>query len=241
MTAAKLVDMTSEDVAAPKRRGRPRVRHEFVEREIKENAARLFAERGVAGTTLQDIADATGMTRQAVYHYVANKDQLFADLVSEIAEEPAHLLHDINVSGPLAPGEKLRKMAEALALHQMASPDRFRLMIRSEADLPGELAEVYSSSRRRVLRELITAIDTGTRAGDFRAVNPRTAALGVIGMLNWIAWWYQEGDDQEAVAAELAEMAVQSVAAPDSARDDAHALIEGIERQLTQLKRIVDA
>lgn len=245
------MDMTPEEVTpeevtreevTPKRRGRPRARHEVVEREIKENAAKLFAERGVAGTTLQDIADSMGMTRQAVYHYVANKDQLFADLVREVAEEPAQLLHEITVLDSLAPSEKLRTMAKTVALHQMANPDRFRLMIRSEADLPADLAEVYGSSRRRVLRELITAIDAGTRSGDFRAVNPRTAALGVIGMLNWIAWWYQEGDDQEAVAAELADMAVQAVAAPetDSAPDSARSLIRGMESQLAQLKLIVE-
>lgn len=214
----------------------------MVEREIKENAARLFAERGVAGTTLQDIADATGMTRQAVYHYVTNKDELFAQLVAEIAEEPAQLLHQINTMAQLAPREKLRQMAKSIALHQMSSADKFRLMIRSEADLPAELARTYSASRRTVLKELITVIDDGMSVGSFRDVNPRTAALGIIGMLNWVAWWYRPGDDDSAAAAELAEMAVQSVSADASTAASTPSvprLLKSMESDLGHLKRML--
>ncbi|MGV9293884.1 TetR family transcriptional regulator [Amycolatopsis sp. NPDC003676] len=210
----------------PKRRGRPNVRRELVEREIKENAARLFAERGVAGTTLQDIADATGLTRQAVYHYVASKDDLFAQLVSEIADQPAQLLHEINALEGLDPVAKLRRMARSLALNQMADPDRFRLMIRSESDLPEHLATSYRASRRRVLKELVEVIDGGIADGSFRNVNARTAALGVIGMLNWIAWWHQDGGDDQETADQLAEMAVRTVRSDD--RTPESPTVEGI-------------
>lgn len=232
----------TEASATPKRRGRPNVRRELVEREIKENAARLFAERGVAGTTLQDIADATGLTRQAVYHYVANKDELFGQLVSEVAAEPAQLLHEINAIEGLDPATRLYRMAESIALNQMASPDRFRLLIRSEADLPESLAEGYRSSRRQVLRELTAVIDAGITAGQFRDVDARTAALGVIGMLNWIAWWYREGDDRAAIAAQLSDMAVHALRAEGAVQQsDPGPLgaISDLRRDLDRLERLV--
>ncbi|KXP06615.1 TetR family transcriptional regulator [Tsukamurella pseudospumae] len=239
--AAPAPEVNAEPAPA-KRRGRPSVRRELVEREIKENAARLFAERGVAGTTLQDIADATGLTRQAVYHYVANKDELFAQLVSEVAAEPAQLLREINAIEELDPATKLNRMAESIALNQMASPDRFRLLIRSEADLPESLADGYRTSRRQVLRELTAVIDAGVSAGAFRDVDARTAALGVIGMLNWIAWWYRDGDDRAAIAAQLAEMAVRSLRSAEAPREgEAGPLgaIEDLRRNLDRLERMV--
>jgi AcrR family transcriptional regulator len=60
-------------------------RRELVENEIYENAIRLFAERGFAGTSLQDIADALGITRPALYYYVKSKDELLAKLAADVA------------------------------------------------------------------------------------------------------------------------------------------------------------
>lgn len=229
------------DTPTPRRRGRPRVRRELVEREIKENAARLFAEKGVAGTTLQDIAEATGLTRQAVYHYVANKDDLFTQLVNEIADEPAQLMHQVNEMDQLGPREKLQRMADVLAVQQMRNGDRFRLMIRSESDLPEALAQTYAASRRAVLKELITVIHDGIGAGVFRPVDPRTAALGIVGMLNWIAWWHRPGDDERAVAAELSDMAVRSVLAdqPSTSVLSVPRLIRSMRQELDQLDRML--
>ena len=49
--------------------------------EILEHATRLFAERGYDGTTLQDIADAIGITRPGLYNYISSKEQLLATLL----------------------------------------------------------------------------------------------------------------------------------------------------------------
>lgn len=219
------------------------MRRELVEREIKENAARLFSERGVAGTTLQDIADATGLTRQAVYHYVANKDELFIQLVSEIAGQAAQILHQVNAMPDVSPPDKLRCMAQSMARHQMANADRFRLIIRSEGDLPEHLAESYDTSRRQVLKELIEVIKAGVDDGSFRAVNARTAALGIIGMLNWIAWWHLDGSEDEVAANELADMVVRTVIGQDS--EPQPPTVEGIlahvRLELDEVQRLADA
>jgi AcrR family transcriptional regulator len=42
--------------------------------EILEHATRLFAERGYDGTTLQDIADAIGITRPGLYNYISRRN-----------------------------------------------------------------------------------------------------------------------------------------------------------------------
>lgn len=216
-------------------------RRELVEREIMEQATRLFADKGLASTTLQDIADATGLTRPALYHYVANKDELFARLVSEIAEEPAVLLHEINQRTELDPAAKVREMATSIALHQMQTQDRFRLLIRSEAELPAALAETYRQSRRRVLREFTTAMNEGIGAGVFRAADPRVAALGIIGMLNWIAWWHHPGDtdSDRDTAQQLADMAVSAVTDPhaDGAEPGPGRVIAQMRQQLDYLEQ----
>lgn len=225
--------MTRED--APRGRN---PRRELVEKQILDQATRLFAEKGFASTTLQDVADATGLTRPALYHYVANKDELLSRLISESTATPAAVLHEINERPELGPTEKLRKMATAIAIGQAETADRFKLIIRSEADLPESLSHTYHQSRRHVLKEFVTVIERGIEAGEMRPVDPRTAALGIIGMLNWIAWWHQPGDPDSArtVATQLADMAVRTVAQDDGTP----AVPEGPERAISMLRQDLD-
>jgi AcrR family transcriptional regulator len=201
--------------AAAARGGGPR--RDLMESQIMEAATRLFADRGFAGTSLQDIADATGLTRPALYHYFGSKEDLLSRLVSELTEGPADELGEIRARTPATATERLRAMAFAVALRQATQPARFRVLVRSEAELPGALSKVYDQGRRRVLKEFSSVIDEGVRQGEFRPVDPRVAALGVIGLCNWVAWWHRPGDQRadQGVAEALADMAVASVVQRD--------------------------
>jgi AcrR family transcriptional regulator len=193
-------------------------RRGLVEAQIMEEATRLFADKGFAGTSLQDIADATGLTRPALYHYFGSKEDLLFRLVSELAEGPAEQLEEIRSRTTDTAPDRLRAMAFAVSLQQASNPSRFRLLVLSENELPDGLAKSYSQARKRVLQAFSTVIDEGVRAGELRPVDPRTAALGIIGLCNWVAWWHHPGDersDQE-VAKALSDMAVASVITQDN-------------------------
>lgn len=193
-------------------------RRALVENEIYEQATQLFAERGFAGTSLQDIANALGVTRPALYYYVKSKDEILERLVVETAETTASELAAIASDKSEDSIAKLRRMATLITAHQAEQPARFRLLILSEAELPEKLAEGYLRGRRRSLKAVAQVIDDGIRAGVFRAVDPRLAALGVIGMCNWTAWWFTPGgsDAPEDVAEQFGEMAVASVRRVDT-------------------------
>jgi AcrR family transcriptional regulator len=196
--------------------GRASTRRALVEQEIYEQATRLFAERGFAGTSFQDIADAVGLTRPALYHYVRNKDELLARLVAEFTEDPAASIAAEAARRDRDPAEKIRAIVAANVRRQGEHAARFRLLIRSEADLPAEVAASYAANRRSVLRSVASVIGDGVRSGAFRDVDPRVAALGVLGLSNWVAWWYQPGghDDLAKICDELADLAVAGLRRP---------------------------
>lgn len=50
---------------------------------LVEEATKLFAERGFAATSLDDVARAASVTRGAVYHHFAGKQALFSAVVEE--------------------------------------------------------------------------------------------------------------------------------------------------------------
>ncbi len=213
-------------------------RRELVENEMYEQATRLFAERGFAGTSLQDIADAIGITRPALYYYVKSKDELLAKLVTEVTDGPLNELKELVAHTDLDPVGRLRALVEIIVRRRATQPARFRLLIRSEAELPDELTAAYDDSRRAVLKTIAEVVEDGIRAGQFRPVDARVAALGVLGMCNWVAWWFHPGgrDDVETVTDQLAEMAIAALRRPDHHTLDG----EGPEAALKMLRQDLD-
>lgn len=223
--------------------GRANTRRALVEQEIYEQASRLFAERGFAGTSFQDIADAVGLTRPALYHYVKNKDELLARLVAEFTVDPAASIAAEAARTDRDPAQKIRAIVAANVRRQGEHADRFRLLIRSEADLPAGIAASYAANRRAVLRSVASVISEGVRSGVFREVDPRVAALGVLGLSNWVAWWYQPGghDDLARICEELADQAVAGLRRPGDGApaQSAAEAISGLREGLDRLERLL--
>ncbi len=124
---------------------RPSPRRDLLEADILERAERLFAERGFAGTILADVAEAAGLTRPALYYYVRSKEGLLSKVLARVSQSSVERLGRITSDSGARATDKLRGIAHNLALTQASQPDRFRMVLRSEADLPPELA-------RRLLR-----------------------------------------------------------------------------------------
>ena len=222
---------------------RTRVRRGLIEQEIYDQATRLFAQRGFAGTSFQDIADAVGLTRPALYYYVHSKDELLAKLVEEITEQAAAELSAIAGRDALTPAEKLREIVLLTVRRQGEYAERFRLLVRSEADLPADVAAAYEAGRRSVLRSVTKVIEDGVAGGDFRPVNPAVAALGVLGMANWVAWWYRPDSRFELhqVCDELAALAVAGLASGEGRGATFTPLdaVRGIRSDLDRLERLL--
>lgn len=246
--------MTNSTPRAPRRKksteparsgnGSSTARRDLVENQIFEEATRLFGERGFAGTSLQDIADAMGMSRPALYYYVKSKDELLAKLVTEITEGPAAEMRSVADRADLDPVSKVRTMARIVVVRRATQPARFRLLIRSEAELPTELAAAHESARKAVLKTLVSVIDDGIVAGQLRPVDPRVAALGVLGQCNWVAWWFHPGgrDSVDSVADQLADMAVAALRRQDHADTDAQgpaAVVASLRQNLDHLERLL--
>jgi AcrR family transcriptional regulator len=203
-------DSTSKAVdtdAPPARRG-------LVENEIYEHAARLFAQRGFAGTSLQDIATSLGITRPALYYYFKSKDEILAKLVKEITETAAVELTAIADARDVPPSERLRRLVRESTSRIAAHPERFQLLLKSESELSDEAAQHHVAGKQATLAAFALVMTDGIGTGEFRAIEAQTAALGIIGLCNWVAWWYQPGTDAGAMVDTLADMALSAVAAP---------------------------
>src|SRR5258708_8239790 len=69
-------------------------------------ATRLFARHGFEGTSVQDIVDAAGVTKGAMYHYYGSKDDLLYEVYHQVLTMQTSQLEQI-AAGPRSPEERL--------------------------------------------------------------------------------------------------------------------------------------
>lgn len=167
-------------------------RNNLVANDILERAATLFAERGFNGTSLQEVADASGISRPALYHYVSSKEDLFAQLVAGISRERADAVAKLRWDESIPPLEKVEEAIKVMVRRIAKNPARFRLLIISEADLPEWVHREHKAAKHDLLNHLSEIIAEGVEAGVLRttSVNEHILAYTLLGMCNWVAWWY---------------------------------------------------
>lgn len=76
---------------------------------ILRQAAKLFSERGVAGTTVRDIADEVGILSGSLYHYFGSKDAIAFEIVITFVEELNR-----RYEAALTPGESARERLDRM-------------------------------------------------------------------------------------------------------------------------------
>ncbi len=206
-------------------------RKDIVAKEVLEQAARLFAKKGYANTTLQDIGNAVGLSRPALYHYFPSKNALLKAMVEDVTVVGARTLAEIRANNDLSPEERVRRAVEALVMWGLDRPTRFKVIDRAEEMLPPDISATHEAAKRQVLREMTALISEGVEAGVLRPLDPRLAALSVIGMCNWTAWWWTPKSPQskEEVSAFIGEMAINAMRRVGPNRPSGNSIENAIE------------
>jgi AcrR family transcriptional regulator len=221
---------------------RSSARRSLVTREMLDHATRLFASQGYESTTLQNVADALGVSRSALYHYVSSKEDLLAMLVERMSRGLADSLATLHARTDLSAEGKLRELAESLVRQRATSPDQFRVLDQVEPVLPEPVRSQHRQARRDVLSELTGVIDDGITAGEFKPLDGRIAALSVLGMCNWVAWWYRPDHDIEPVTRQISQSVVDMLVAGDGTRertDSARSALAQARSSLDALERLL--
>ncbi len=77
---------------------------------ILDTASKLFLQNGYERTTLQDIIDATKLSKGAIYHHFASKEAILIAVVDRIGDFNSAVLAEIRDKKGLTGAEKLREL-----------------------------------------------------------------------------------------------------------------------------------
>ena len=180
---------------------------QLVTSELLDKATELFAEKGYESTSLLDIAKALGISRPALYHYVSSKEDLLSMLVEQVSQGLAEVMENLSSRRDLSPTAKLIDVVALMVRQRAEHPAQFRILDRSETVLPEPVGTTHREAKRKVLRGVQSVIEAGIETGEFRPVEARTTALSLIGMCNWVAWWFSRGSDIDPVVRTVTDLA----------------------------------
>lgn len=160
--------------------------------EIIQTATELFDRQGFFNTSLDDVAQAIGLKREALYYYFKNRAELLLAIIEPQAIGLIAGLEEI-VSSDLPSEQKLHRAME----NHLDRFDRhcLEMTITLRDGIMGSSDPVQSSMTRvwKTYEKLWTAlIKEGQDSGQFQNIgDPKMIAFGILGMCNWLARWYK--------------------------------------------------
>jgi TetR/AcrR family transcriptional regulator, cholesterol catabolism regulator len=178
----------------PRRPGRPRTNHDARRAEIVDIAAQLFAERGYHATSIGDLAEATGLQRGGLYHYIGSKENVLFDIHERFIEPLLEAAREIEAR-ELPPDETVRALAAAL-VHDIADyRDQVTVALHEWRTIVASKDHERVAKVRRARGEfeavVARAVQRGMERGMFGVQRPRLAVLGLLGMINYAYQWYR--------------------------------------------------
>ena len=162
----------------------------------------LFAARGFAGVGTEEIVRAAGVTRGALYHQFADKQELFAavleQLEAELAERVAQAAVDSGATDPLT---ALRAGSEAW-LEACTEPEVQRIaLLDAPAVLGSERAREIGL--RYGLGQVEAALQAAIEAGQLAPQPVRALAHVLIGAVDEAALYIATAEDHETARVEV--------------------------------------
>lgn len=160
----------------------------------------MFAARGYQAVRLEEVAEAAGMTRGAVYHHHKNKQALFKAVLDDVhAEVEADVVRAAREHHD--PWAQLEAGCLAF-LRASTAPEVARILLVEGPAVVGWDAW-RSHDRHHSYRQLEEVLRELEDAGEIRAGTARATAPLLSGAMNEAALWLAgEGDQEDAARVE---------------------------------------
>lgn len=163
---------------------------------ILQEAARLFTEKGYETTSVQDLAEALGLSKAALYHHFRSKEEILLEISLLAlkglvrAGEEALKVED--------PKEALLAFMTAHARYFEENRPFFVAMLQGLESLSPEGRAKTVALRDRHEGNLRAILRRGVEEGAFRPVDVALAGRAVLSLLNWMIRWFKPGGPKRA-------------------------------------------
>lgn len=161
-------------------------------------ATRQFVERGFDGASMQQIADACGVTKAALYYHFAGKAEMLLAIVGGYLDEVAGVVARAGSASGSA--NQVDAVVRGLFALPLGSRAVMRLAMHDLRHLPeADRATFAGAYRERFLGPLTAMVERGMAAGEFARRDPATVVWLLLGMLYPFFSRHQPEDEAQVV------------------------------------------
>lgn len=162
------------------------------EGEVLEAALALFGTKGYVETSIQDIADAVGVHKASVYHYVRSKEDLLFEICLRSRSDAGGVVEAAEAETG-APRQRLANFVEAYVAHCLGRIEWMRVYTREAHHLSPTRWRALRASRRGYEAYVERLIAEAVGSGDAGAAARGTeTAHFIFGAINGLPDWYRE-------------------------------------------------
>jgi AcrR family transcriptional regulator len=183
--------------------------------DVMQAALELFADQGYANTSVQQVVDAAGVTKGALYHYFQSKDDLLFAIYERILSlQTDHLTAIIAKGAPV--DETLRAVCIDVVETSVDFLQEGTVFFRSQHMLSAPRQQEVTRRRRAYHDTFSGLIAEGQRQGLYRTDVPRSVVVAhFFSDLHYLSTWYSPSgaEDKTTLAHQLTDMFLVAIAA----------------------------
>ncbi|MFD6042864.1 MULTISPECIES: TetR/AcrR family transcriptional regulator [Streptomyces] len=187
-----------------------------VPRRLLAAATRLFADQGYDRTSVQEIVEAAGVTKGALYHYFGSKEDLLQEVYARLLRLQQERL-DMYAGSQEPVEERLRAAAADVVVTTIENLDDASIFFRSIHQLSPEKNKQVRAERRRYHERFRALVEEGQQAGVFTRDIPADLVVDYhFGSIHHLSTWYRPDGPltPQQVATHLADLLLRALTHP---------------------------
>ncbi|WP_027476702.1 TetR/AcrR family transcriptional regulator [Curvibacter gracilis] len=173
---------------------------------ILEQAAHLFARRGYPSTSMNQVAEACGLSKATLYHYYKDKYSLLVSIAEGHVSRLQALVVEVEAEA-LPPEQRLRELIRRIVEEYADAQDAHRVLTEDVKFLDEADRERVLDHERDVVSGFARAV-AEVRGESLQAELSKPLTMLLFGMINWMFTWMKpEGElDYDAMAPIVADL-----------------------------------
>ena len=196
---------------APAAKARPAAKKR--DREVLDAAAKVFYERGYSDASVQDVADALGILKGSLYHYIDTKEDLLFRLLEETHDEVNRVLEEVDAVADIGPLERLELYVRREVTYNIDNLQRVSVYYHDIDRLSPDRRKVIIGRRKEHEQWVARQIELAQAAGQADPEqDAKILSNCIFATIIWTYRWYRPRRHQrELVADACAQFALRGV------------------------------